>query len=109
LKSLFLYDLNIDLYDIPVSLQRVVTKEQLKAAKFFLASEDKSEVHDLIGQTTLDDEKQDFIPGKVISIQARIETTKGPAVITLGAVADPATWIDGIESNPELSREEKDR
>jgi hypothetical protein len=50
----------------------------------------------------------DFIPGKVISIQARVETPAGEAIITLGAVANPATWIKGIEDNPSLSRAEKD-
>jgi hypothetical protein len=106
IKSLFLYKHNIDLYDIPSSLRGIVTKEDLKAATFWLAAEDKSEVHDLIGETTLDDTKQDFMPGKVISIQARINTSKGPAIVTLGAVADPDTWRKLLD-NPNMSSAEK--
>ena len=106
IKSLFLYDLDIDLYDLPESLRTVVTKKQLKDATFHLVAEDKGEEHDLIGLTTLDDTKQDFIPGKVISIQARFNTVDGPAILTLGAVADPKTWLKGIENAP-ISDEEK--
>lgn len=108
IKSLFLYDLDIDLYDIPLELQRQLSKKALKAAKFYLVAEDKSSVHNLTGLTTLKQNELDFIPGKVISIQARVETPAGEAIITLGAVANPATWIKGIEGNPSLSRAEKD-
>lgn len=108
IKSLFLYDLDIDLYDIPLELQRQLSKKALKAAKFYLVAEDKSSVHNLTGLTTLKQNELDFIPGKVISIQARVETPAGEAIITLGAVANPATWINGIEDNPSLSRAEKD-
>jgi len=108
IKSLFLYDLDIDLYDIPLELQRQLSKKALKAAKFYLVAEDKSSVHNLTGLTTLKQNELDFIPGKVISIQARVETPAGEAIITLGAVANPAKWIEGIENNPSLSRAEKD-
>ena len=106
-KSLFLYDLDIDLYDLPMSLRGKVTKDALKNAQFYLVAEDKNYVHNLTGRTTLKQDELDFIPGKVISIQARIDTPAGPAIITLGAVANPKTWIDGINNNPELSEEQK--
>jgi len=52
-KSLFLYDLNIDLYDLPGSLNRRLPKESLKKAEFYLVAEDRSDVHKLTGLTTL--------------------------------------------------------
>ena len=106
IKSLFLYDLDIDLYDIPVELQKQLSKKALKDAKFYLVAEDRSNVHNLTGLTTLKQNELDFISGKVISIQARINTPKGEAIITLGAVANPDTWRKRLD-NPELSADEK--
>ena len=105
-KSLFLYNLNIDLYELPSSLRRRLPKDALKNAEFYLVAEDKSDVHKLTGLTTLKQDELDFIKGKVISIQARIDTPLGKAIITLGAVANPDTWRKLLD-NPELSAEEK--
>ena len=105
-KSLFLYDLNIDLYDLPGSLSRRLPKDALKDAEFYLVAEDKSDVHKLTGLTTLKQNELDFIKGKVISIQARVNTPFGKAIITLGAVANPNTWRKLLD-NPELSADEK--
>lgn len=112
LKSLFLYDLDPDLYTLPSSLQRIINKEKLKDAQFWLVAEDqdKDNLHHLIGMTNLDNDKTAFMSGKVISIQARFQNSAGKNVIvTLGTVANPQTWIDGIEKNKNLTPEQKEK
>ena len=112
LKSLFLYDLNPDLYTLPINLQRIISKENLKDAQFWLVAEDqdKENLHHLVGMTSLDNDKTAFMDGKVISIQARFKNALGEDVIlTLGTVANPETWIAGIEKNKNLTPEQKEK
>jgi hypothetical protein len=60
--------------------------------------------------TSLDNDKTAFMEGKVISIQARFKNALGEDVIlTLGTVANPETWIAGIEKNKNLTPEQKEK
>jgi len=53
IKSLYLYDHDIDVYDIPATLRRQLPKDALKKAEFWLVAENRSDVHNLTGLTTL--------------------------------------------------------
>ena len=119
LKSIFNFnkfstDTNGDFLDIvefnnlPKSVQDLFNgTEDFRNIHYYAVAEDYDEtMHSLIGLTTAKQDKVSFIKGKdgkdkVLSIQARIPGKYGEYTITIGAVANPGTWAESINSKEE--------
>lgn len=99
LKSIILYS-DFDHYDrLGSQITKEFSKESLEQAKYFIKVDDVNPTNHLIGLTDL---KQDKLPinGKVISLIAKIVGKDGITYsITLGNLADPATWERNKEDN----------
>lgn len=112
LRSVLTFDMDMqDAYNLlPRKVRDLFNKADFTPdnVEFYAVAEDYDEnTHSLVGLTTADDQKVSFIEGsdgkkKVISIQARIKS-KGtvPVTITLGAVANPDTWLAYVNKNEE--------
>lgn len=91
LKSIFNYGLNY--YDrLPLEIQRLIPKESLEQAEYYISVEDENPNNTLVGLTSLDSSKR-TINGKVITLKAKIKVDQDTEyVLTLGGLANPDTW-----------------
>ena len=103
LKAVFNYGPNY--YDrLPLSIKRLIPKDALEQAEYYISVEDESPNNTLVGLTSLDSDKR-TINGKVITLKAKIRVGKDVTgdqdieyTLTLGGLANPERW-EAEESN----------
>lgn len=109
LKGMFLYSENNDYASYLTRFKTLeklgITKEDLNNTKFYLVSRTPSQTTKLVGLTSLmqdeniEDDKRAIGSGrKVVTIEARITHGDKTYNVTLGAVADPNTWLRADDS-----------